>query len=207
MRIVVLVFGRLNKCSEHYNNIIDSIGKENEIDFFCSSDDSSEELLQDFIKTYNPISYTNDKIEYTMDLSKYPKREETNVDFMIRHFINKNRVFSLLEEYIEKNNNIVYDIVISLRVDLVFSNNFILPSNIDNNSIYIPYINNYLGINDQLAYGDYNTMKKYMNIINNCIYLIENYSVLVNPEMITKTNIEFYNLQIINFDISYTIDK
>ena len=34
MRIGVLVFGRLNKCVEHYDNIINSIGKEHTIDFF-----------------------------------------------------------------------------------------------------------------------------------------------------------------------------
>lgn len=208
MRICVLVYGRLNKCAEHYNNILDSIGKENDIDFFCSSDNSSEELLQDFIRIYNPISYTNDKIDYTLDLSKYQKTPETNVDFMIRHFINKNRVFGLLEKYIEKNKNIAYDIVISLRVDLIFLNKFNFLYYIkDNNSIFIPYINNYRGVNDQLAFGDYNTMKKYMNIINNCVYLIENYSILVNPEIITQTNIEFYNLQIMNFDIIYVYDK
>lgn len=212
MRICVLVYGRLNKCAEHYNNILDSIGKEHDIDFFCSSDNSSEELLQDFIRIYNPISYTNDKIDYTLDLSKYQKTLETNVDFMIRHFINKNRVFGLLEKYIEKNKNISYDIVISLRVDLLFLNKFnfnnsLLSSLKNTNSIFIPYINNHRGVNDQLAFGDYNTMKKYMNIINNCVYLIENYSILVNPEIITKTNIEFYNLQIMNFEISYSIDK
>lgn len=34
MRIAVLFYGRLNKCVEHYSNIIESIGKENHIDFF-----------------------------------------------------------------------------------------------------------------------------------------------------------------------------
>lgn len=209
MRIAVLVYGRLNKCAEHYNNIIDSIGKEHNIDFFCSSDNSSEELLKDFIRLYKPISYINDKIDYTLDLSRYPKRHETNVDSMIRHFINKNRVFTLLEKYIENNKNIEYDIIISLRVDLLFQNkfNFNISNIKDSNSIFIPYINNYFGVNDQLAYGNYNTMNKYMNIINNCVYLIENYSILVNPEIITKKNIEFYELQVNNFDISYIIDK
>lgn len=50
-------------------------------------------------------------------------------------------------------------------------------------------------------------MKKFMNIISNCVYLLEKYSILVNPEIITKANIEYYNLQINYFEIDYCIDK
>jgi hypothetical protein len=32
MRIAVLVFGRLNKCVEHYDNIIEKLGKEHSIE-------------------------------------------------------------------------------------------------------------------------------------------------------------------------------
>lgn len=34
MHIAVLIYGRLNKCVEHYDNIVESIGKHNDIDFF-----------------------------------------------------------------------------------------------------------------------------------------------------------------------------
>lgn len=98
MRIAVLCYGRLNKCIEHYNNIINSIGIEHNIDFFMSSDNSDEKLLNDFCSLYKPIAYVNDKIEYTCNLSKYSGlRIETNVHNMTCHFINKGRVFSLLE--------------------------------------------------------------------------------------------------------------
>ena len=50
-------------------------------------------------------------------------------------------------------------------------------------------------------------MKKFMNIISKCVYLLENYSIKDNPEVITKANIEYYNLQINNFEIDYCIDK
>ena len=56
MKLAVLVFGRLNKCVEHYANIIESIGKQHSLDFYLSSDNSSDASLNVFIKTYNPIS-------------------------------------------------------------------------------------------------------------------------------------------------------
>lgn len=34
MHIAVLVYGRLNKCVEHHSNIMESLGKNNDIDFF-----------------------------------------------------------------------------------------------------------------------------------------------------------------------------
>ena len=121
MKIAVLIYGRLNNCVQHYNNIINSIGMENNIDFFLSSDNSGEKLLQEFIDLYKPITYTNEKIHYDYDLEKYNgKAPETNMHNMICHFINKKRVFELLKNYCEKE-IIHYDIIISLRVDIVFS--------------------------------------------------------------------------------------
>ena len=40
MKIAVLVYGRLHKCLEHYSNITETIGLENQIDFFLSSVDT-----------------------------------------------------------------------------------------------------------------------------------------------------------------------
>jgi hypothetical protein len=170
MRIAVLVFGRLNKCVQHYDNIINSIGKEHTIDFFLSSDNSSKDLLDNFINLYNPVSYINDEINYLWhDLEKYPKiRSETNVDNMVRHFINKQRVYRLLENYVEQTNT-KYDIIMTIRIDIVFYEKIIFKNVIEENTIYIPsgydYIDN--TITDITSYGNMSVMKKYMNIIQN----------------------------------------
>jgi hypothetical protein len=72
MHIAVLVYGRLTKCVEHYDTVLESIGKYNDIDFFCSSDNSSESLVNDFIRLYKPKLYDNSPIQYEYDLGKYP---------------------------------------------------------------------------------------------------------------------------------------
>ncbi len=98
MRIAILVYGRLNKCVEHYKNTIESIGEEHEVDFFVSSDNSEESVLNDFIRLYKPVLYNNAKI----NPNKYVctnwekcknKRAETNIYNMICHIANKGRVF------------------------------------------------------------------------------------------------------------------
>ena len=200
MKIAVLIYGRLNKCVEHYSNYISSLGKE--VDFFLSSDNSPKELLQEFIHLYNPISYTNEKIVYSISLDNYPKQPETNIHNMICHFINKQRVFQLLEKH-----NVTYDIVVSLRIDLVFNNTFVFSNNVEN-TIYIP--NNYdyrEGINDQVAYGTMEVMKKYNYLFKSMIDLLDTGKSIVHPETLTLANINFNELLINRFELSYYIER
>jgi hypothetical protein len=210
MRIAVLIYGRLNKCVQHYDNIINSIGKEHNIDFFVSSDNDSQNNLTDFINTYKPILYNNDKIEYDCDLSKYSgKRGETNIHNMICHFINKFRVFKLLKNSIEKN-KVEYDVIISLRVDSVFNNNFKFDINLkNNNTIYIPINNDFVNnaINDQIAYGNLSVMEKYMNIFTNIIYLLDTEKSIPHPESLTLANIKFNNIDIKRVKLLYYLDR
>ena len=206
MHIAVLVYGRLTKCADHYNNIIDHIGKHNDVDFFLSSDNSSESLLNDFIRLYKPILYHNDPIEYVYDLGKYPgRREETHIHNMTCHFINKNRVFLLLEEYMN-GENISYDAVVSLRIDSYYSNSFDF-NNLEDNTIYIPSGSDFVGsgINDQIAYGKVDVMKKY-----NCInpkQLLDKGLTIPHPESLTLANIRFNRLTIQRVDLQYSINK
>jgi hypothetical protein len=207
MKIAVLVYGRLRKCGEHYDNIINSIDKENKIDFYMSSDNSPQDELDDFIRLYSPVKYTNDKIEYTCDFSKYPSHESTNFHNMTCHFINKLRVFQLLEEYISQT-DIEYDIIISLRVDTVFHNHFDF-NYIQENTIYIPngYDFGWPGINDQIAYGRLSTMEKYNKILLYVPIFLEEKRCISHPESLTYTNIIYHKLEINRVNLGHHIDK
>lgn len=208
MRIAVLVYGRLHKCAEHYENIIWTLGKEHDVDFFLSSDNSSEDLLNDFIRLYKPVRYINEPIKYTDELSIYPgKPDETNIRNMTCHFMNKGRVFSLLEDYLHIA-NIHYECVVSLRVDLVFSTicDF---TGLDRNTIYIPngfdYVSN--GINDQFAYGSFEVMKKYCAIFSNTQHLLKEGLSIPHPESLTYANLLYSKVDITRVDVSHVIQK
>ena len=134
MKIAILIYGRLNECSEQYKSIMNALSDYDSIDFFCSSDNSDKSYLYEFINKYKPIDYINDKIntddfKYMYD---FPKREETNIDNMICHFINKKRVYDLFLNYIKQNNK-QYDIIMYLRVDLIFYDKFNFQHPKDNN--------------------------------------------------------------------------
>jgi hypothetical protein len=201
MRIAVLVYGRLDNCIENYNNILEHIG-DHTIDFFMSSDNSPESLLTDFVRMYKPILYTNTAIEYDYDLGTYPgRRDETRIHNMTCHFINKNRVLSLLEEYIDRE-TVQYDIAISLRVDCMYSSKFDF-TDLADNTIYIPLDSDWYGINDQIAYGKVDVIKKY-NFINPKELLDKGLSI-PHPESLTLANIQFNNLIIERVKLEYKI--
>lgn len=208
MRIAVLVYGRLNKCAEHYNNIVEKLGN-HDFDYFVSSDNSSEPLLNDFIRLYKPISYNNDPIYHNCDLTKYPNKRieitEIVLDKLVRHYINKSRVFSLLETHV-LNTSIQYDIVVSLRIDCIFINNFVF-NRLDDNTIYIPLNYDYGGINDQIAYGKIDVMKKYNSIFSNLLFFLDNNISEPHSECLHYTNITFYNLIIQRLNIYYYLDR
>jgi hypothetical protein len=214
MRIAVLLYGRINTCAEHYKNILWTFG-ENQVDFFLSSDNASSKDLDVFIKLYKPILYSNDIIynNYNLDIYDYllePYRNiigKINNNNMICHFINKGRVFKLLEIFIDTE-KIHYDYVVSLRIDLVFRTqfNFNIPAKL--NTIYIPHGSDFVfGINDQIAYGDLEVMKKYMNIFANIFLFLDNKITIPHPENLTKTNILYNELTIERFNLDYFIEK
>lgn len=205
MRIAVLVFGRLAKCVDSYNNILESLGTDNIIDFFASSDNSPQSQLDKFIELYKPILYINEPIKYTCNLSKYPNKPyETNLHNMTCHFINKSRVFSLLEEHIKKE-NIKYDVVVSLRMDVIYQNKFDY-GDLADNTIYIPAGNDYyVGINDQVAWGVIEVMKKYNSIFSNIIHLIEQRLSIPHPECLTRANLVYYNVNIKRMNLSHNL--
>jgi len=211
MHIAILFYGRINKFKEHYDNILHSIGQENTFDIYFSSDNSLIESLNEFIDLYKPIAYNNNEIYYDCDITKYPNRpletSDETLDKLIRHYINKNRVFKLLEQHIQKE-NIHYDVVASLRLDLVFHNKFNF-DNIEDNTIYIPSGKDWYerSINDQVAYGNFDVMKKYMHIYENIIYLLDSGRSVAHSESLHYANIEFYNLKVIRVDLSYYIGR
>jgi len=206
MHIAVLLYGRINRYKYFFEHIVNSIGNHT-FDIFLSSDNPSKEDIDGFIKLYNPTSYIIEPVTYTSDLAKYKlHREETNIHNMTCHFVNLKRVFSLLETHIDSTYT-HYDIILSQRIDNVYKStfNFIIPAI---NTIYIPkgfdFIQN--AVNDNVAYGDMNSMKIYMNIYDNIHAIIRSGMSVIHPESLTYANIVFNNLNIVRVDVTFLIE-
>jgi hypothetical protein len=122
---------------------------------------------------------------------------------MSRHYTNKKRVFTLLEDHVTKSNT-KYDCIISTRLDLYFDKLYIPTPAL--NTLYIPEGEDQGGINDRFAMGDYESMKKYMGIYDMCYYILENkLSAQPHPEQLALANIRYHKLNIERFLLENSI--
>lgn len=213
INIAILYYGRIKFYEKMFLfKAINNLESYN-INIFYSTDiDVNINDLNDFCKLYNPSIIDISKIIYDVDLNKnyYHEKLATNIHNMTCHFINLKRSFMCLENYV-KNNNIKYDIVISTRFDLYMKDldldKIMLDKGIKQNTLYIPNENDFCGTNDRLAIGDFESMKKYMYIIDNCTYLLENKLSFSHPESLTLANIIYNNLNIERFDLFHEIKR
>jgi hypothetical protein len=199
MRVAVLFYGRIL----HFDKklLLKSLDCRHNIDIFYSCDGEPAELVDDFKELYEPVEVNNEKIEYSVDCSGYTKGIE-NIDNMFRHFINLKRVFELLTKHISKT-GIIYDLVIVTRLDLqIISLELILP---EQNTIYIPYGEDYCGLNDRFAMGTIDTIRHYTSIFDNCKYLLDNNLAILHPEILTRENIKYCKIDIKRFSIIYKL--
>jgi len=60
-----------------------------------------------------------------------------------------------------------YDLVIRTRPDCIFYDDVIFPAEVNQNTVYTPIINCWGAMNDQLAFGDINSMYSYFNMLPN----------------------------------------
>uniref|UniRef100_A0A6C0L6H5 Uncharacterized protein n=1 Tax=viral metagenome TaxID=1070528 RepID=A0A6C0L6H5_9ZZZZ len=202
MFIGVCFFGRSKYYDKKY--LLESFGPNHTYDIFYSADNEPEETIADFIKVYSPISINNDKITYDVDFGIYPNNRTclANINNMTRHLINKKRVFALLEEHCIATGK-VYDLIVSCRLDLHMDK--YAPELPLANTVYIPSGYDYEGINDRFAMGDFQTMKQYMNIYDNCLYLLTNKISVPHPESLHLDNIRHCKVNIERFNLHQSI--
>lgn len=91
-----------------------------------------------------------------------------------------------------------FDVYVRMRPDLMFNGplKFQKP---EPNTIYIPQGMDFWGVNDQCAYGDYDTMKIYYQVFENYHHLWRDKGITFNSECIQKANLEDKGVTIVRF--------
>jgi len=200
MRIAILFFGRIKNYDKHFQNIMQNIVQNNQVDFFLSHSRDLDEDVDGFVKLYKPIAVFNGEIVY-FDHSKYKKRNDKQGHPTMCMLVNKMRAFKLLNNYVNET-GIDYDVVISYRLDVKSKDELNL--NIENNKLYIPEGKDYGGINDQMAYGSFEVMKKYMMMYNSLYDILERGCVF-HPETLLKKYLDNIKIDIVRFPFFYWI--
>jgi hypothetical protein len=194
--------------------------------FFCSL---NEETITDeislFFKTFN-LSEDQYNIEKTIvppiyfTLTKCPV---TNVANTYSMFYHNKKCFELIERYPQK-----FDVIIKFRADIDAPMPLEI-SLVNPNTVYIPFSHYwestddyYGGTNDQIAYGDFNTMKLYCGAVDNILKFCYGYNTAMigslnkitnkdkiwfHPESINGKQIRYSNLSIVGFKYKFILSS
>jgi hypothetical protein len=211
MKIAFLFYGRIKKFDKfHAKNIVHL--KEHTVDCFLSHSPDLNEDLAEFISLYKPISYTNDEITEE-DIFKEPVRKfiEQSAAYrscgfpksnnMKSHFINKRRVFQLLEKHVGET-NATYDYIIVTRLDLtIFDTLSLQDIHVLENTIHIPEGHDFGGLNDRLCIGNMDSIKKYCDIFNNSPSLLSA-GCEPHPEKLLLAHVQSKGLEVKRFKLT-----
>jgi len=227
MHIALLLYGRIGKFKETYENMLHAIGAGHAVDIFCSSDYEPENRIREFKELYKPVKSVHERIINANNLSAYPGRlsdTDNNRLFNLEcQMINKMRVCMLLEEHLREC-EVTYDLVLCTRIDILYKYPFQFdsipcidmtvppsPSAIthrpfEKDRIYVPIDYDYSeGLNDNMAFGSLDIMKKYCYIYKNVLHLLAEKLSIPHSEKLNLANLRFQNVPIERFFITYSI--
>ena len=73
-----------------------------------------------------------------------------------------------------------------------------------NRSVYIPEGSDFLnGVNDQMAFGNMDTMKKFMNMYSSIVKIYLETNIPFHPETYVRESIRIRGLQLKRFNLNY----
>jgi len=162
------------------------------VDMFCKDFDINEEQVN------------IEEIEVPNEIRESNLRVTGNLGNMYSMFYNNYMCMELINKY-EKKNKHKFDIVIKYRADIYGKKNIEI-GDVDENTIYIPFGYDYGGLNDQIAYGNVESMTKY----GECYLNFLGYGILNNdfhPEGLLSRHIKTKLLNIKRFEYEYRLNK
>jgi hypothetical protein len=97
-----------------------------------------------------------------------------------------------------------FDIVVKYRADIM-GGVIPIPSQVQENTIYIPETNYRSPFNDQIGYGNVHSMIKYCSLTDKIYTYCRYYNVLYHPEMMLKYHLGHEKLNIIRVPYDYQL--
>lgn len=208
-KIAVFFSGRINNKEPHKSltNIKD-IQKKYDPIFFISLNNEVDDITFTNLVVEN-LNIQEDQFKSTNTntpdiMFTFYKDPSAIVKNSYSQFKHNNECMKMIELY-QKKHNMKFDIVIKYRMDINnFNDNIIEIENPITNTCYIPEGQDWGGINDQIAYGDFESMYKYCNVVNNIVNLCQS-GVKFHPETLLLHHLEKEKLNIKRFKFNYTL--
>lgn len=182
MKIALLISGYVRTFENNINHFKSNLLQNHDVDIYIHKTKNEKNDKYNNKNNWNKIkSLINPKI--ILETNNLYFDDNCKINNVMNQFY-KFYILNKVKNSIEKEENILYDIVVKWRPDILL-NNKIDFTNIEQNSIYIPQDSkidtsklknkndNYLC--DIIAYGDNNSMNYYFNFYKKLNVLIKNY--------------------------------
>lgn len=139
------------------------------------------------------------------ELHKFPKKSETSYERCYSMFYHNKRCFELLEKF-QKRSNVKFHAIVKYRGDISSPKLMDISDTPLDDTIYIPDGADWGGINDQIAYGTSEAMRKYCNCVDSILEYCAD-GVIFHPETLLRHHIIKINLKIQRYQYDYKISK
>jgi hypothetical protein len=171
----VIFSGRTNKAVEHHEMWNYRLGP---ADYYISCCPLTASHIDKVIELYKPKGVCIDPIEHSIP---------GPVSVLSMHY-NRKRAFDMIQD---KPNR-----VISTRFDMYINDNIHICDPCEDKTIYVPAGEDHGGLNDRLAYGNYESMKIYCHLYD---YIHTLSHPELHPETILKEYVDITGLNVVRF--------
>jgi len=205
--MAIFIVGRIKGYEINKNHIEEFVKELNKQKispyFFISLNTKRDDYhieFEDFVK-----NVSNNKCEFNYEefvLPEHLKEDYNTMYNTVSMHYNNNVCLRMIDEYMKKN-NFVFDIVMKWRTEINYDMFFDFYSKLEDITIYVPNIHYHGGINDQVAYGNYESMCIYANLYNN---LLKYKHIRKHPETLFNAYIREH-LSYRNFSFLYELVK
>lgn len=223
-RVAILLGGRIVTSSETRDKVLEHLLAYKKrypfVYFFISINEHvhDEEFMQWFCAHLGiPAECVQiKKTEEPLEVYEYMRRPETRVSNVYSMFYHTNQCMHMARAY-SKKYDLTFDVVMKYRADIVpFARSddvadntiirFAYPAN--DKTVYVPEGNDWLGgLNDQIAYGNMQSMKTYCDCVNHIIPICSR-GVIYHPETILRILLQcIFQFDIKRFEYSYKIER
>lgn len=205
MQIAIFFSGKVENITK--KNLLDIKARYNPICFVSINLNHSSSDINDFLTIMDipPDRAHFEQVQVPEFIYNYKKvSKDVNVNNVYGMFYHNKQCFELIKAYQEKTNTI-FDCIIKYRSDIDNISEFLLEDSIKGNTIYIPKGSDWIGgINDQLAYGNFDTMMKYTNVIDHIKKYLSQ-GIKIHPETLLAWHLKMCFLNINRFKFVYNI--
>jgi len=200
MKVAILFAGRVGLAAITHNNTMHNIVVAHDVDFYLSTDASLTEDIEEFKSVYSPVRVNLETIPEDDFVLSIPENMDAAPKRAVQcQFYNKQRAYQEMEK-----SGRIYDVVILYRTDINIETQLNLSLEYNNNTVYIPEGSDYLGINDQIAFGSMAAMKVYTSLYSSMpVYYAQGIRYLGEPQL--KKHLETSGIHVVRVKFAYNI--